>query len=352
MTLDEALKTIKPLDKQAMEDSQKHWNALAKPLNSLGLLEKAIIQIAGITGDPEMHFQKKANLVYCADNGIVAQGVTQSQQDVTAIVTENLTKCATTVCQMAKCAGADVIPVDVGVACDVDGPGMIHRKIAYGTKDFSIEPAMTREQAIRSIEIGIEIVEQCKKQGYGLLSTGEMGIGNTTTSSAVTAVLLNKEPALVTGRGAGLSSKGLERKIQVIEEAIRDLKPNPEDPLDVLAKVGGFDIGAIAGTFIGGAVYHVPVLIDGFISSAAALLAIRLCPQVHDYVLASHASKEPAGAMMLEALNLKPFLFAEMCLGEGTGAVAVMPLLDMAAAVYNDMKTFDETAIETYQPLV
>ena len=352
MKLDEALSRIQPLDEGAMEQSRKHWSSLAKPLNSLGLLEKALVKIAGITGDPAIHLEKKAILVYCADNGVVAQGVSQSQQDVTAIVSENLTKCATSVCHMAKCAGADIIPVDVGVACDVDGPGMIHRKIAYGTRDFSQEPAMTREQAVEAIEVGINMVKDCREQGYHLLGTGEMGIGNTTTSSAIAAVLLHQSAEEVTGRGAGLSSAGLERKIQVINQAIRDLVPDENDPIDVLRKVGGFDIAALAGTFLGGAVYHVPVLVDGLISSVAALVAVRICPQVKDYILPSHASKEPAGQILMDALGLQPFLYGEMCLGEGTGTAAVMPILDMAAAVYHNMSSFEQVVIEAYQPLV
>lgn len=351
MKLEEALRSIEPLDEAAMEQSRKRWSSIAKPLNSLGLLEQAITKIAGISRDANLHIEKKAILVYCADNGVVAQGISQSQQDVTAIVTENLTKSASSVCQMAKCIHADILPVDVGVSRKVDGPGMFHRKIAYGTKDFSQEPAMTRQQAIEAMEVGIDMVRHCKEQGYGLLGTGEMGIGNTTTSSAVAAVLLNRSAAEVTGRGAGLSSAGLERKITVIDQAIHNLKPDANDPIDVLSKVGGFDIAALAGTFIGGAVYHVPVLVDGFISSVAALIAIRLCPLVQDYILASHASKEPAGQMLLEALKLQPFLYAEMCLGEGTGTAAVMPILDMAAAVYHNMSTFEDISIEAYQPL-
>lgn len=351
MRLDEIKDQIIPLDAAAMKECQRRWDSIAKPLGSLGLLEQSIVHIAGITGTADVNLEKKAILVYCADNGIVAQGVTQTSQEVTAVVTENLTKGMTSVCQMAHCAKADVIPVDVGVSRDVQGKGLVHEKIAYGTKDFSKEPAMSREEAVAAIEVGIRMVERCKKEGYRLLGTGEMGIGNTTTSSAVASVLLNVAPQVVTGRGAGLSSSGLERKIDVITDAIETYKPSANDPIDILSKVGGFDLAALMGTFLGGAVYHIPVLVDGFISSAAALLAVRFCPQVRDYLLASHTSKEPAGKMVLDALKLTPILHAQMCLGEGTGTAALMPILDMACAVYKNMSTFEEIEIDAYQPL-
>lgn len=210
---------------------------------------------------------------------------------------------------------------------------------------------MTREQAVRGILTGVQIAEELKAQGYEVLATGEMGIGNTTSSSAMAAVLLHKEAEEVTGRGAGLSSDGLSRKISAIRQAIRLHRPDPEDGVDVLAKVGGFDIAGMVGVFLGGARCGMPVVIDGFISGVAALCAVRLCPAAADYMVASHVSKEPAAQMLLEALGKEPFLTCDMCLGEGSGAVMLFPLLDMAAAVYNSMSTFEENAIENYQPL-
>ena len=334
-----------------MEEAQRRWDSIAHPLNSLGLLERDIVHIAGITGSADMDLSKKAVVVMCADNGVVAQGVTQTGQDVTAIVTENMSTGDTSVCRMAAAAGAEVIPVDIGVARPVAGERIRQCNVRRGTADMTQGPAMTREEAVQAVETGIELVRELKDKGYGLIGTGEMGIGNTTTSSAIASVLLGKDPAEVTGRGAGLTSEGLERKIRAIETAIQVNKPNPADPLDVLSKVGGLDLAGLCGVFLGGAACRIPVLVDGFISSAAALTAARLCPAAVDYMLGSHASNEPAGRMVLEELGLKPFLYANMCLGEGTGAAAVMPLLDMALAVYDGMTTFADEQIEAYQPL-
>ena len=218
-----------------------------------------------------------------------------------------------------------------------------------GTKDMLLEPAMTREQAAQAVLTGIHMVEKLAGQGYDLLATGEMGIGNTTTSSAVAAVLLERDAAEVTGRGAGLSSEGLNRKIDVIRRSIELHQPDNEDVLDVLSKVGGLDIAGLAGVFLGGALYHVPVIIDGFISSVAALCAAKLCPAAADYMMPSHKSGEPAGGMVLEALKLSPYIECNMSLGEGSGAVAAIPLLEMGLAVYREMGTFDEIHIEQYE---
>ena len=349
--LTQQLAQIGPLDQRAMEEAQRHWDSIAHPLNSLGLLERDIVHIAGITGSADMDLSKKAVVVMCADNGVVAQGVTQTGQDVTAIVTENMSKGDTSVCCMSRVAGAEVIPVDIGVAKPVTGARIRQKCVRRGTADMTQGPAMTREEAAQAVMTGLELVGELKEAGYRILATGEMGIGNTTTSSAIVSVLLGKEAAEVTGRGAGLSTEGYQKKIAAVERAIALNRPDPADGLDVLHKVGGLDIAGLAGIFLGGAVHHIPVLVDGFISSAAALTAAAICPACRDYMLGSHASNEPAGRMVLEALGLHPFLFAEMCLGEGTGAVAVMPLLEMGAAVYRGMCTFEATDIEAYQHL-
>ena len=351
MNLRETIAAIQPLNVQAAGQAKQRWASIAKPLNSLGLLESALVRIAGMTGDAEIRLHKRAVVVMCADNGVVEEGVTQCDSSVTAVVAENFTKGAASVNHMSAVAGADVIPVDIGIAKKMEMPGLRDCKIAYGTQNMARGPAMTREQAVCSLETGIAIAQELCGQGYRLLATGEMGIGNTTTSSALAAVLLNRPVEVVTGRGAGLSSVGLERKIAAISKAIAVNKPDPSDAVDSLAKVGGFDIGGMAGVFLGGAAMHVPVLVDGFISAAAALVAARICPQVKDYLLASHVSKEPAGCLLMEDLGLQPFLTADMCLGEGTGAVAAMPILDMANAVYQGMGTFQDIAIEAYQPL-
>ena len=349
--LEETLAAIVPADRAAMDAAWQRWDSIAKPLRSLGLLEEAVVRIAGMTGTPAVKLGKRAVIAMCADNGVVAQGVTQTGQEGTAIVTENMSTGDTSVCRMAAAAGAEVIPVDIGVARPVAGERIRQYNVRRGTADMTQGPAMTREEAVQAVETGIELVRELKGKGYGLIGTGEMGIGNTTTSSALASVFLNRPPEQVTGRGAGLSSAGLERKIKAIETAIQVNKPNPADPLDVLSKVGGLDLAGLCGVFLGGAACRIPVLVDGFISSAAALTAARLCPAAVDYMLGSHASNEPAGRMVLEELGLKPFLYANMCLGEGTGAAAVMPLLDMALAVYDGMTTFADEQIEAYQPL-
>lgn len=351
MKLNQYLEMIKPVDTAAMSAAAKKWSTIAKPLGSLGLLEETVVRIAGITGSHNIDISKRAVIAMCADNGVVAQGVTQTGQEVTAIVTENMSSGCTSVCKMAAVANAEVIPVNIGCVNEVHGEHIRQHCIRRGTADFTQAPAMTRDEAQRAIIIGIELVRELSEKGYKLIATGEMGIGNTTTSSAVTAVLLDCEVEDVTGRGAGLSSEGLARKIDAIKRGIALNCPDKNDALDVISKVGGLDIAGLCGVFLGGAIYHVPVLVDGFISSVSALCAARLCPDCAGYMLGSHASNEPAGKMVLHALGLTPFLYAGMCLGEGTGAVAVMPLIDMGLAVYREMSTFEEISVEAYQPL-
>ena len=346
MTLEETLEKIHPADKTAMEAALAHWNNIAMPLHSLGRLQDTVVRIAGMTGNARVDLKKKALVVMCADNGVVEEGVTQSGQEVTKIVAENFLKEKATASILCKKAGADIFPVDIGIATDST---ILQHKVMYGTKNMAKEPAMTREQAVQALEVGIHMVEELKEKGYGIVATGEMGIGNTTTSSAVTAVLLEQDPAEVTGRGAGLSGTGLKKKISVIRDAIALHKPKKEDPIDVLAKVGGLDIAGMAG---GGAACRIPVVADGFISCVAALCAIRICPAVKDYVITSHKSKEPATMMILEALDIPVFLDCDMCLGEGTGAVTIYPILDMALAVYGGMCTFSDNQMENYVPLV
>lgn len=344
------MQKIRPVDAAAMAAAKQHWDGLGKPLGSLGRLEKALIQIAGIQRTGDVHIDRKALVIMCADNGVVEEGVTQCGQEVTATVAENFLDEKSCVAIMCRRAGTKICPVDIGMA--VDTPRVEKRKIAYGTKNMAKEPAMTREQAVQALEVGIHMVEELKEKGYGIIATGEMGIGNTTTSSAVTAVLLEQDPAKVTGRGAGLSGAGLKKKISVIRDAIALHKPKKEDPIDVLAKVGGLDIAGMAGVFLGGAACRIPVVADGFISCVAALCAIRICPAVKDYVITSHKSKEPATIMILEALDIPVFLDCDMCLGEGTGAVTIYPILDMALAVYGGMCTFSDNQMENYVPLV
>lgn len=344
---------IHPPHEEAMRLSALRWSHVAKPLNSLGILEEDIIKIAGITGNQEINLRKKALVILCGDNGIVEEGVTQTGMEVTAVVAENMTEGNSSVCIMAKRAGTDVFPVDIGVARDLHSGTsypLINKKIGYGTRNFKKEPAMTRKEALRAMETGILLVKELAEKGYGLIATGEMGIGNTTTSSAVAAMLLHIEPEILTGRGAGLNDEGLRRKVTVIKEAICKYGPDCQDAVDVLACVGGFDLAGLAGVFLGGAIYRVPVLVDGFISASAALLADRIFPGCRNFMLASHVSAEPGGRKLLEELGLKPLIQAEMCLGEGTGAIAAIPLLEMAADVYLKMSSFSDINIEEYKP--
>lgn len=350
MLLREELKKIEPLDKEAMELAAKRWDSIAKPLHSLGKMEEMVIRIAGITGNADMHLEKRALIAMCADNGVVAEGVSQTGQEVTAIVSENFLHGDTSACVMARSCGTDVFPVDVGMAVNTAVPTDL--KVMMGTNNMAKEPAMSREQAEQGILAGIEMVRRMKEKGYGLLATGEMGIGNTTTSSAVASVLLDQPVEEMTGRGAGLSSDGLRRKINAIKKAIEVNQPDPKDAIDVLAKVGGLDIAGMAGVFLGGAIYRIPVVMDGFISCTAALVAKRICPLAGEFMLASHVSREPAAKLILKSLGKEAVLHGDMCLGEGSGAVAFFPFLDMGAAVYSSMSTFEDIHVEQYEELV
>jgi nicotinate-nucleotide--dimethylbenzimidazole phosphoribosyltransferase len=316
----------------------------------LGLLEQAIEEIAALTGSAEIDLSRRAVLVLCADNGVVAQGVTQTDSSVTGVVAQNLARRRTSVCRMAQVARCEVVPVDMGIRDFAPYDGVLSRRIGNGTADISRGAAMTREQAEQAVAAGMDLVREQAARGVRLIATGEMGIGNTTTSSAVASVLLDEEPMVMTGRGAGLSDDGLRRKIAAIERAIAVSQPDKTDPIDVMQKVGGFDIAGLCGIFLGGAQYRIPILADGFISTVSALCAVRLCPNAAGAVFASHVSAEPAGRRILDALGKKPLITAEMRLGEGTGAVAAIPLLDMARAVYAESYTFDEAGIEAYTP--
>jgi nicotinate-nucleotide--dimethylbenzimidazole phosphoribosyltransferase len=302
----------------------------------------------------------------------VAQGVSQCGPEVTRSVAVSLGKGISSVCAMAHTQGIDAVPVDIGMVDpatlptaenqailaegasqtpDVEGiEGVLNRQIGRGTGDISCGPAMTRAQAIEAIQVGIDLVGDLKAQGYTILASGEMGIGNTTTSSAMTAALFGMPVAEVTGRGAGLDDEGLKRKVAAIERALEVNKPDASDPIDVLSKLGGFDIAGITGLFIGGAIHRVPIIIDGFISALSAYTAYRLCPECRCAMLASHMSAEPAALAIMNALELQVPIQAGMRLGEGTGAVCLVPLLDMALSLYNGT-TFDDSGIEAYEKL-
>ena len=344
------LAAVTPPDEAARAAAHAHWAALAKPLGGLGRLEAMVEDAAALTGDLVPDVSRRAVLVLCADNGVVAQGVSQTDASVTRAVLENLTARRTSVCRMAAAAHCDVVPVDMGIA-GAPVPGAADCRIAAGTADFTTGPAMTRAQAVQAIAAGIALVRAQKQSGAQLLATGEMGIGNTTTSSAVASVLLGRPVAEMTGRGAGLSDAGLQRKIDAIERGIARNHPDAADPLGVLAALGGFDIAGLCGVFLGGALERLPIVMDGFISGVAALCAVRLCPAAEKAVFASHVSSEPAAHIVLDALCKKPLITAGLHLGEGTGAVASLPLWDMALTVYNGCYSFAEGGITPYTPL-
>ena len=348
-TLKTLLEGITPPDEAARAAAHAHWASLAKPLGGLGALETTLESAAALTGSAALDLSKRAVLVLCADNGVVAQGVSQTDQSVTRTVAENLAARRTSVCQMARTARCEVVPVDMGMAGELV-PGVRNCRVASGTTDFTQGPAMRREQAVEAIAKGIALVREQKAQGVTLLATGEMGIGNTTTSSAVAAGLLGQPVECMTGRGAGLSDEGLARKINAIQRGIAVNQPDPDDALDILAKLGGFDIAGLCGVFLGGALEGVPVLMDGFISGVAALCAVRLCPAAAKAVFASHCSSEPAARLVLEALGKAPLITAGLHLGEGTGAVAAIPLWDMALAVYRNCYSFADGGLTPYTP--
>ena len=347
MELKELLTKIKPADKDAYNRCVYHLDHIAKPVGSLGKLESLLAIMAGATGNANLDISKRCVLVFCADNGVLAQGVAQSTHDVTTAIAKSLVRQTTSVSVMAASARAEVFPIDMGMIDSVDG--MIDRSISNGTSDMTLSPAMSKDQAMQAIFTGIEMVRERVSDGYTLIATGEVGIGNTTTSSAILSVLLDLPVETVTGRGSGLTDEGLLRKQNAIKKAIQQNQPNASDPLDVLAKVGGYDIAAMTGAFLGGALYHVPVIMDGFISGVAALLAVKLCPHVKDYILPSHISAEPAGQLLMKTLGFEPIIHGDMRLGEGTGAVALIPLLDMACAVYHHAASFDDIHVEAYE---
>ncbi len=346
MSLIEVISKITPADMDAAGECIARFDQVAKPVGSLGRLEDLLARVASVYGSAELDISRKAVAVFCADNGVTRKGVANGGFEVTTAVCGMIGAGQASVNIMADACGAKVFPIDVGMVDSVRG--LRDRKLMRGTDDMTEGPAMSRETAEKAVMIGVETVRELKDSGFRLIATGEAGIGNTTTSSAVCAVLLGKAPREVTGRGAGLSDEGLARKIAAIEKAVEINRPDPGDALDVLAKIGGLDIAAMAGLYLGGALYRVPVVMDGFISCVAALVAARLCPDAKGYMLPSHESGEPGARFILETLGFSPVLRAGMRLGEGTGAVALFPVLDMAASVYKDAATYADIMVDQY----
>ena len=335
-------------DKKIEQEIKANWDRVAKPLDGLGEFEGLLARIGAILGSSEIDIGKKAVIVMCADNGVVAEGVSQSGQEITAAVTENLGKRNTSVCKMAKAVGTEIFPVDVGVNTDRIFPGVISRKVKKGTSDFLLEPAMSEEEAMQAVRVGMELVKECKEAGYTLLGTGEMGIGNTTTSAAMAAALLSVSPEIVVGRGAGLSDEGLATKRRVIADALEKYQLRGTEPMRILCSVGGLDIAGLCGVFLGGAKYHMPIVADCVISAVAALTAERLCPGTKEFIIPSHKGKEPASELLMRELGLYPVIDAGLALGEGTGAVMMFSLLDIAMTLYETGATFADFEIEEY----
>lgn len=334
---------VPPPDGAAMAEARARQARLAKPPGSLGRLEELSVQLAGITGNVKNTLDKKHLLVFAADNGVVAEGVASAPQSVTLYQTVNLAHVKTGASVLAKRFGCGVTVCDVGVNADVRDPAVLDRKIAYGTQNIARGPAMTREQALTAILTGARLARETDADALGV---GEMGIGNTTTSAAVLAALTGASPEAVTGRGGGLTDAGLQAKKAAVARALEVNRPDGADVVGVLSKVGGFDLAAMCGAFLGAAASRRPAVVDGYISAVAALCAARLCPGVRDYLVPSHASAEPGYTLAMEALGLRPMLLLDMRLGEGSGCPLAMLLLDAACAVMNDMATFGEAGID------
>lgn len=340
--LDALVRAVAPLDRGAMTAAEEYQARLAKPPGSLGRLEEISIQLAGITGRVHNALNKKQLLVFAADNGVVAEGVSSAPQSVTKQQTINLMRGKTGAAVLAKHFGCGLTVCDVGVNADIYESTVLNRKIAYGTQNICTGPAMTREQTLQAILTGAEIARTVDADVIGV---GEMGIGNTTTSSAVLAVLLGADVEAVTGRGGGITEESFRKKKAVIRTAIEVNRPDRDDVVGVLSKVGGFDLAAMCGAFLGAAAARRPAVIDGLISAAAALCAVRLCPNVRGYLVPSHASFEIGYRLAMEAMDLRPLFDLGMRLGEGSGCPLAFQVLDAACAVVNDMATFDEAGI-------
>ena len=336
------VRAVQPLDQKAMLAAEAHQARLVKPPGSLGRLEELSVQLAGITGKVHNELPRKQLLIFAADNGVVAEGVSSAPQSVTMQQTINLTRGKTGAAVLAKRFGCGLTVCDVGVNADLCESAVLNRKIAYGTQNICTGPAMTREQALQAILTGAVVAENIDADAVGI---GEMGIGNTTTSSAVLAVLLGADVDKVTGRGGGITEESFRKKKAVIRTAIAVNRPNRDDVIDVLAKVGGFDLAAMCGAFLGAAASRRAAVIDGFISAVAALCAVRLCPLVRGYLIPSHASFEIGYRLAMEELALRPLFDLGMRLGEGSGCPLAFQVLDAACAVMNNMASFDEAGI-------
>jgi len=344
--LSHIIELIKPLDKEAMVKAQARQNTLTKPQGSLGRLEELSIQLAGIQAKPIPQIRHNAIIIMAGDHGVVAEGVGNWPQAVTAQMIYNFLSGGAGINVLARRTGARITVVDIGVATELEAsPHLLSRIIAPGTQNIALAPAMTREQAVRAIETGIEVVVSEVANGLDIVGTGDMGIGNTTASSAICAVITGRPVAEVTGRGTGITDEQLAHKVEVINRALVVNRPNPKQPLDVLAKVGGFEIGGLVGVMLAAAAHRIPVVIDGFISGAAALIATALSPKLKDFLIPAHVSAEAGHRRLLSHLRLSPLLDLGMHLGEGTGAALGIFLAETAARLLAEMSTFTEAGV-------
>lgn len=345
------IQQIEPPDRSAAAAAKAHWDSIAKPLGAFGALEEMIQKIAAIQGSADVDISHRTAVIFCADHGITEEGVTQCGSEVTAICANAIAAGTSNVNAVADAFHAEVLAVDIGMKTDAGHANILRRKTASGTKNFTKAPAMTAEQMTAAVSAGMDIVRDLKASGTRIIVSGEMGIGNTTPAAAMASVLLHLPPEAVTGRGSGLTDAGLKRKIEVIRRGIGLHQPSVDRPLHLLQTVGGLEIAGMTGLFLGGAVYHVPVVIDGVISAAAAAAAYRLNPLCAEYMLASHCSGEPAASGLLQMMQLKPVIDAGLRLGEGTGGLLLLPLLDGALALYRHSHSFADEHMERYRKL-
>lgn len=343
--MEETIKRIGGLDERAISVARARQDILTKPAGSLGTLEDISTKVAGITGNAMPKMKDKVIITMAGDHGVTDDGVSAYPKEVTAQMVYNFLNDGAAINVLARHAGARVVIVDMGVAMDFTHERLVSKKIAYGTANMAKGPAMSYEDAVRSIEAGIEVFESEAKKGVDIVGVGDMGIGNTTSSSAIVAVITGYDVEKVTGRGTGIDDAGLEKKIAVIEEAIRVNKPNNKDAIDALAKVGGFEIGGMAGVILAAASHRVPVVIDGFISGTAALVAYGIAPAVKDYMIAAHRSVEKGHSVTLDYIGLKPLLDLDMRLGEGTGAALGISIVDAACKILGEMATFEDAGV-------
>ena len=344
--VDATVDSITPLNEAAMAAARARQDTLTKPLGSLGRLEDLSVMLAGMFGDPVPRIRRKSVILAAADHGVVAEGVSAYPQEVTPQMVYNFLRGGAGINVLARHAGADIVILDAGVAADLEpNPLLRSVKVAYGTANMAVGPAMTREQAVRCLEIGIDAAREQVGEGADLIACGDMGIGNTTASSAITSVVTGADPAVTTGRGTGLDDPGLAHKVDVIRRAIEVNRPDRADGMDVLTKLGGFEIGVLAGAMLGTAASNRPVVVDGFISGAAALIAWLISPSARDYFIAAHQSVEPGHRVGLDAMGLTPLLDMGMRLGEGTGAALAMHLIEAASLCLAEMATFAEAGV-------